>query len=390
MKAHKMKTRLAVAVLLCPLAIAPAMAAGPGKVVEVQVTEQQLNQLDVTPAREAEITATKTAIGQIAFNEDASTVVLTPFSGRVTRLLKKVGDDVKRGDPLFEIDSPEVGQAQADFLAALTALEKTRSQLSFAKRALDRQVALFADKATSQRDVDQARNDFAAGESDVATANNTVTSARNKLRIMYGRDGSEVARIERERTINPVMTIDAQIDGTIVNRKVGPGQFVRADAGDALYSIADLSVMWLKAFVPETDIPSVKIGQELSVRVMALPNRVFTARVSSIGASSDQQTRRIVVRSEIANPDRVLKAEMFATFGIGVGTGVPCPVVPSVSVIREGESAVVWVEREPLVFERRAVKLGTEAEGYVQVVSGLRKGERVVGRGAVFVDNEVK
>ena len=90
----------------------------------------------------------KPAIGQIAFNEDASTVVLTPFSGRVTRLIAKIGDEVKRGDPLFEIDSPEVVQAQTDLIAAVQALEKAKSQLALAKRVLDRQTGLLADKAT--------------------------------------------------------------------------------------------------------------------------------------------------------------------------------------------------------------------------------------------------
>jgi cobalt-zinc-cadmium efflux system membrane fusion protein len=356
----------------------------------VTVTGDQMRQLDIAPAKAKSFAISKSAIGQIAFNEDASTAVLSPFSGRVTKLLKKIGDDVKRGDPLFEIDSPEVAQAQTDFISTLQALEKAKSQLNLTKRTLDRQLSLMSDKATAMRDVDQARNDHAAAESDTATATGAVRAARNKLRVIFGRDGQEIERIERERIVNPLITIDAPIDGTVVNRKIGPGQFVRADAGEPLYSISDLSVMWLKAYVPESDIAYIRNGQELQVKVSAFPDQVFTARITSVGASSDQQTRRIVVRSEIDNPGKVLKADMFATFRIATGEPTTGPMVPVTSVIRDGDAASVWVECEPRVFERRKVLLGGETNGLVQITSGLNPGERVVGRGAIFVDNEVK
>jgi cobalt-zinc-cadmium efflux system membrane fusion protein len=354
----------------------------------VRVNVDQLHQLSIVPVATERFSIQKLAVGQIAFNEDASTVVLTPFSGRVTRLIARIGEEVKRGDPLFEIDSPEVVQAQTDLIAALHGLEKAKSQLALAKRVLDRQTGLLADKATSQRELDAARNDFAAAESDLATAQGTQTAARNKLRVIVGRDKAEVERLERERSVNPLITINAPIDGTVIGRKVGPGQYVRTDAADPLYSIADLSTMWLKANVPETEIAHVRVGHEIEVRVTALPDRLFQARISAIGAASDTATRRIVVRSEIPNPDRLLRADMFANFKITVGGGEPSPVVPVDAVIRDGNEAAVWVVREPLVFHRRKVRLGMEREGRVQVLEGLDGGEQVVARGAVFVDNE--
>ena len=354
----------------------------------VRVSVDQLHQLGIVPVVIDQFRLQKTAIGQIAFNEDASTVVATPFSGRVTRLIARIGDDVKRGDPLFEIDSPEVVQAQTDLIAALHGLEKSKSQLALAKRVLDRQTSLLADKATAQREVDQARNDFAIAESDLATAQGTLMAARNRLRVIVGRDRGEVERVERERSVNPLITINAPIDGTVIGRKVGPGQYVRSDAADPLYSIADLSTMWLKANVPETDIAHVRVGQEIEVRLTALPDRVFKARISAIGAASDTATRRVVVRSEIPNPDRVLRSDMFASFKITIGGGTPSPVVPVEAVIRDGNEAIVWVVREPMLFHRRKVKIGMERDGRVQVLEGIDAGEQVVGRGAVFIDNE--
>jgi cobalt-zinc-cadmium efflux system membrane fusion protein len=354
----------------------------------VRVTIDQLHQLMVVPVVTDQFRVLKPAIGQIAFNEDASTVVVTPFSGRVTRLIAKIGDDVKQGDPLFEIDSPEVVQSQTDLIAALHGLEKSKSQLALAKRVLDRQTSLLADKATAMREVDQARNDYAIAESDLATAQGTLMAARNRLRVIVGRGRGEVERVERERSVNPLITINAPIDGTVIGRKVGPGQYVRSDAAEALYSLADLSTMWLKANVPENDIVHVRVGQEIEVKVTALPDRVFKARISAIGAASDSATRRVVVRSELPNPDRALRSEMFASFKITVGGGEPCPVVPLEAVIRDGEQAVVWIEREPMLFHRRKVKIGLERDGRVQVLEGLKAGEQVVGRGAIFVDNE--
>jgi cobalt-zinc-cadmium efflux system membrane fusion protein len=354
----------------------------------VRVTPDQMHQLNIVKVELCSFRLYKPAIGQIAFNEDASTVVLTPFSGRVTRLIAKIGEDVKRGDALFEIDSPEVVQTQTDLIAAVQGLEKSRHQLALAKRVLDRQTGLFADKATSQRELDQARADYASAETDLRTAEGTLVAARNRLRVLVGRSEEEVERVERERLINPLITINAPIEGTVIARKVGPGQYVRSDSGDSLYAISNLSTMWLRANVPENDIPLVRVGQEIEVRVAAVPDRVFRARVIAIGAASDATTRRVSVRSEIPNPDGALKSEMFATFKIATGSGESSPGVPTEAVIWEGDLATVWVEIEPMLFRRRKVRIGLEQDGQVQVREGLKPGELVVGRGAIFVDNE--
>lgn len=377
----------AVGFSLYPLA---ANAAPPADARVVRVGSEQMLQLSVAPAEQYDFKLRKSAIGQIAFNEDASTVVLTPFSGRVTRLIARVGDQVRAGDPLFEIDSPEVVQAQTELIAAVQGLEKAKSQHALAKRVFDRQSLLLSEKATSQREVDEARNELAGAESDLAVAEGALKSARNRLRVIVGRDDNEVARIEKERTINGLITVNAPIAGTVINRKVGPGQYVRSDSGEQLYAISDMSTMWLKAHVPESDIPYVKVGQELEVKVLALPDRVFNARIIAIGSSSDVGTRRVVVRSEIPNPDGMLKAEMFANFRIVVSAEAAYPCVPTAAVIREGEKALVWVQSGPQAFERRNVTIGSEQDGRVQIRDGLKPGEIVVVRGAIFVDNEGK
>ena len=364
------------------------VANGGGKPAIVKVVEQQLRQLVVGEVAVAEFHVRKKAIGQIAFNEDESTVIVSPFSGRVTKLIGRIGDTVERGAPLFEIDSPEVVQAQTDLIAAMQGRDKAEAQVGLATRVLARQTELLTSRATSMREVDQARSDASAAESDLKTAEGNLMSARNKLRVLVGRSAEEIARIERERVINPIYIVAAPIAGTIVSRKIGPGQYVRSDAAEPLFLISDLRTMWLKASVPENDIPYVRVGQHVEVKVPALPDRIFKARVTAIGASSDAATRRVVVRSEISNPAGVLKAEMFATFTILTGEVSKMPAVPVEAVIREGDLAAVWVERAPMTFQRRKVKIGGEEDNLVQIIAGLSAGERVVGRGAIFVDNE--
>src|SRR4029079_19766757 len=166
--------------------------------------------------------------------------------------------------------------------------------------------------------------------------------------------------------------------------------FVRTDATEPHFLIADLTTMWLKAFVSEADIPFVQVGQEIEVRIVAMPQRPVHARIVAIGAASDPATRRIMVRSEIPNPDRLLRAEMFATFKISVGEQESITAVPAAAIIREGEGARVWVQTEPQAFQLRNVKIGVQQDGCVQIHEGLKRDEIVIARGAIFVDNELR
>jgi cobalt-zinc-cadmium efflux system membrane fusion protein len=353
----------------------------------VRASPDQLHQLEVAKVRTHPFRALRHAIGRIAYNDDASTPVLTPFSGRVTRLIARVGDVVKRGDPLFEIDSPEVVQPQNDFIATLAALNKARAQHNLATIVEKRQRNLYEGKAAPLKDFQQAEADLVAAENDLRAAGTAVDAARNRLAIL-GLTQEQIGSLQQKREIRRATPIFAPIDGTVIGRKVGPGQYVRSDSGEALFTIADLSTMWLKALIPENDIPAIQVGQLAEVKITALPGRVFDARIAAIEASADATTRRVVVRSEIPNPDGALKSEMFASFTIVTGETEESAAVPASAVIREGDEVSVWVEIEPLVFKRRVVEVGIEQGGMVQVRKGLKVGEEVVVRGAIFVDNE--
>ena len=353
----------------------------------VRVVADQMHQLKVVKVEPYAFRIERSAIGQIAFNEDASTIVLTPFSGRVIRLIAKVGDQVKSGDPLLEIDSHEQVPPQHDFIAAQTARNKARSQLELA-RILEKRVRdLYNGKAAPLKDLQQAEAQLAAAENDMRSTDTAIEVTRIRLRLL-GRTDAEISKLEQDGTLSRVTRITAPIDGTIISRKVGPGQYIKADSGEALYTIADLSTMWLKAQIFEQDIAFVRIGQEIEARISAAPNRIFKARVSAIGSASDLTTRRVIVRSEIGNPDGALKSDMFATFKIGTEEPSRTPAVPMEAVIREGDVATVWVQTEPMLFKRRVVDIGIQQNGLTQIRSGVDIGEFVVASGAIFVDNE--
>lgn len=353
----------------------------------VRTTADQMHQLDIRKVELYPFRVRKLAVGQIAYNEDTSTAVLAPFPGRVTRLIAKVGDKVKRGDPLFEIDSPDVVQPQNDFVAAVAAVNKARSQLDLARIVEKRLKDLYEGKAAPLKDWQQAQAQLVAAENDIRSAEIALEATRARLRIV-GFSDEEVAALKREGMVRRSTPIPAPIDGTVVARKVGPGQYVRNDSGESLYVIADLSTMWVKAQVPENEIPFMRLGQEVEVKVSALPGRLFRARVTAIAAATDLTTRRLVVRSEVPNPDGALKSEMFASIKIVTGAEEASPAVLVEAVIREGDVAVVWVEEEPMLFRRSKVKLGIEQDGRVQIRDGLNVGDLVVVRGAIFVDNQ--
>jgi cobalt-zinc-cadmium efflux system membrane fusion protein len=353
----------------------------------IRVSPDQVHQLTVVTVKELPFQARKPAIGQIAFNDDVSSPVWPQFPGRVLKVIAKVGDIVKVGDPLLEIDSPEILQPQNDFIAAVTALNKSKAQLLLAQTSEARQRLLFEGKATPLKEVQVAEAQLAIAENDLRSAETALDAARSKLRIS-GKSDDEIAALQKNGIVTRTSIVTAPVSGTVIARKVGPGQYVRTDTPDPLFMIADLSSMWLKAFVPETDAPAIKVGQDVEVTVLALPGRVFRARVIAIGAASDPNTHRVMVRSEIPNPDGVLKADMFASFRILTSDVALLPGVPIEAVIRHGDETVVWVQQEPLVFRRRLVKLGMEQDDRIEVLGGLKVGERILTRGAIFVDNE--
>jgi len=354
----------------------------------VTVDELQAQRLRIEPVQLREFRDARTTVGRIAFNDDRTTAIYAPFQGRVLRLIAKAGDVLRPGSPLVTIDSPDLVQANADVITASTAVQKAQNQVAQGERVARRQQLLYDGGAAPYKDLEQADSDLRNAQHDLKTAEGQLEAARNRLRAPFGKTDAEIAQIEATHDVDRVAQIASPIAGTVTGRKVSPGQFVRADNTDPMFTIADVSSMWLVANVTETDIPLIKVGQEVAVQVVAYPGEVFRARLTYVGASMDPAARRLTVRAEIANPDGRLKPDMFASFHIMTGVSTRSPSLPTAAVLRESDGTMTaWVTIDGKRLVKRTVKVGLQQDGFSQVLEGLEAGERVATESALFLGN---
>jgi cobalt-zinc-cadmium efflux system membrane fusion protein len=339
----------------------------------VELLETQLKAVKVEVAAERDFPLEKSAVGSIDFNEELLTQVFTPNQGRMVDLFAKVGDEVRKGQPLFTIDSPDLVQASSTLISSAAVLELTTHNL-------ERMKMLSAAKAAAQKDFEQATSDNRA-------AQGAYRAARDAVRI-FGKSDAEIDRIDDERKVDPTLVVPSPISGRITARNAAPGLLVQPGVQPAPFIVADISTMWMLANVAESDSPAFKIGQDVRVAVMAYPGRVFTGRISIIGASVDPMTRRVLVRSEIDDPKHELRSGMFANFVISTGAPMRSVAVPVDGVVREGDGTMtVWVTADRRRFTARTVKVGLLRDGYYQILDALQPGELVATEGALFLSN---
>jgi cobalt-zinc-cadmium efflux system membrane fusion protein len=334
-------------------------------------TAQQLKTLTIEPVDLHQFVSQEITEGKIAVNGDHSTPVFSPYSGRVTRVIAGLGDTVKAGQPLASIEASEFSQAQNDLTTAM-------AQVKLARSGEARKHALYDAKGGSMADWQQAQADLSAAET-------TLQSVRNRLRIL-GYSDQAIDALTSERHAGPVAQILAPISGVIVDRQVGPGQYAQAGASTPVFTIADMSSVWMIGNVREADAAHIQRGQTVEVGVLAYPDRTFTARVIYIAPTIDPNTHRLTVRAVIDNADGALKPEMFATFRILTSEGAQAPAVPASAVVYEGDTAHVWVLQSADALAIRPIRAGRDNEGFVEVLDGLKPGERVVTRGSLFID----
>lgn len=336
-----------------------------------RVSAQQLRTLTVEAVRTHDFVSEELTEGKIAVNGDRATPVFSPYSGRVTRVIAGLGDTVQVGAPLATLEATEFVQAQND-------LTTTAAQVKLARINETRKHALFDAKGGSLQD-------WQSAQADLTTAETALASVRNRLRIL-GKSDADIDALEGSRSMNAVATIAAPISGVVVDRQVGPGQYLQSGAGTPVFTIADPSTVWLLANVRETDAGLVKPGQAVEVRVLAYPKRAFKARVTYVAAIVDSVTHRLPVRAEIENRDGALKPEMFANFRILTGDPSESPAVPETAVVYEGDAAHVWVVAGDDLLSFRAIRTGRSNDGLIEVLDGLKPGERVVTKGGLFID----
>jgi cobalt-zinc-cadmium efflux system membrane fusion protein len=361
-----------------PVAAADAPAsqtnqAGGTGAATLELNDKQMESIAVGAVGERLFPQQKEAFGNIDYDEDRAVQVFTPYQGRIIEAKPQLGDEVQKGEVLFTIESPDLIQAESTLIAAAGVLDLT-------SRALRRARELYAKQALAQKDLEQAA-------SDEQTAEGALKAARDAVRI-FGKTDEDMDRMIAQRKVDRELIVTSPISGRVTARNAQPGLFVQPGNPPAPYTVADLSTLWMLANVNETDSAAFHVGQAVKVSVMAYPDRLFDGKISRIAIGVDPNIHRLLVRSEIADANHELRPGMFANFTIEIAPPVKAPAVPLDGVVREGDGTMtVWVTTDRHHFTQRTVTLGEQADGYHQIVDGLKPGELIATKGAIFLSN---
>ncbi len=348
-------------------------------------TREQQGQIQTAVAAVQPFADSLSTDGRIAVDDDRTTQVFPPFTGRVTNVFVVAGQHVRAGQPLAAFAANELVQARSDLASAQAAETQATAQLAQARSNFGRQSALAPAQAAAARDVEQARTDLATAEQSLATARTNAAAARGRLQVLNVAPGAAMGAAQGRAAA----VIRAPLDGVVTSRQVGRGQFVNSYTGGSstpLLVISDLSRVWLVANLRDTDSARVRVGAALTARVPALDGLSVSGRVVFVSPVVDPAAHRVTVRAEVANPDGRLRPDMFADVTVGAGPTRTAVSVPAAAVLYDGSAAKVWVQGPGGAFALRPVQVGRAQGGAVEVVSGLAAGERVASGGALFID----
>lgn len=343
-----------------------ASATTPKNVTLTAEQRQRIRLLTVQPVAFRPVVE---ATGNVAFNGDKSTQVLSPVSGPATRVVVNPGTVVSRGQPMAYVSSPDFAEAVAGYRKAQTAFRN-------AKRIADRDSALFKNDALARGELEQAQADVAAAEADLEAA---IQSMRS-----LGVEESQIQAVQQGRPAPIEAIIRAPINGTVVEKLIADGQLLAAGSTPC-FTVADLSTMWVMANVFASDLQDVVAGQSVDI-ITDVRHAPLPGKVDYIASLADPGTKAVSVRIVAENPNRILRRDMFVRVQIKSGHEHRGILVPTSSVLRDDQNLpFVFVAAGPNGFARRRIDLGSRVGDSYEVTSGLAGGDQVVGDGALFL-----
>ena len=373
--------RLSTCLILCGLLVlsacdrakapaAPAAARTDASVV--RVTPEMARNFKVASLAIETLDSSQEITGRIEANDQWVTRIGASVTGRVTEVLVDVGHRVSAGQVLAQLSSPELTQAQLNYLRAHAAT-------SLAERAVDRARQLIQADVIGSAELQRR-------ESELSIARAEWRAATDQLRLL-GLSDAAIERLREKGQLSSVTNIMATRSGVVVERKVSTGQV--AQPGDPLFTVADLSRVWVVGALPEQAAASVQLDQQVDIEVPALGSRHFNGKVVFVSDTIHPETRTLTVRTQVDNPKGTLKPQMLATLRI---TGQPMQqlAVPEAAVVRENDRDHVYVQTAPGQFKLTPVTLGNSSRGLRAVQQGLNEGAQVVVEGAFHLNNERK
>jgi cobalt-zinc-cadmium efflux system membrane fusion protein len=347
-----------------------AQPAAPRDPLVVELTPEMAQQLQIGPVKHAQVVETMSLPGRIEVDERRLARIGSNVNGRVVEVLANVGDAVTPGKALARISSPELTQAQRDFLRALSAVKLNEKAVERAKALLAADVIGFAEV--------QRR------EAELSVAQAELRAARDQLGIL-GLSSSGIRQLEESGTISSIISVTSSINGVVIDRTVVQGQVVQP--GEKLFSVADLSTVWVVGGVPEQFAHDVQLGQSAEVEVASLPGETYTGKIVFVSDTVSPETRTVTVRTEVSNPGRKLKPAMLANMRVQL---LPHDrlVVPAAAVVRDGDKDFVYVAEGPNRYRMTPVELAPDTGGLRPVVKGLDESRQIVVTGAFQVNVE--
>lgn len=319
--------------------------------------------------------------GELVFNEEKMARVSSRISGRLVKILADYGAAVRQGDALAVIDSVELGQAQAAFLQSVAGY-------NLAQKAFERARLLLQEKAISQAEYleRKAKLELAQAERDYA---------ENRLHLL-GLSDVDIGRMFGSKPrkgpgfhagVDTTFPLRSPIAGQVVDRKATPGLVVKPD--EELFTVADPAILWCFVQIPEKDLPLVKTGSPVTIRVSSLPQEEFAGTIDYVAAMVEKASRMTRARVRVENFKAELKAGMFVTILVTSGTRTALNV-PESAVLAAGSEQYVFIEQEPGFYMKRSIKPGLNADGRMEVLEGLKEGDRVVVQGAFTLKSELE
>jgi membrane fusion protein, heavy metal efflux system len=331
------------------------------------------------------ITGTILATGKILAAEDRTAVIGPVNAGRIVRLYAGQGSRVRKGQRLADLESADIDQAESDYLKALADAENANrtaaAEIKLAQETYDRTKLLYEKTIVPGKNLQSAEHDLevakAAGASSIASTKAALTAARRRLLIL-GMSNAAIDALSKKQDLGAVFSLNSPIDGIVVERNASLGATVGTDAN--LFKIIDISRVWVDANVFEKDLDRVRNGQEVKLTVTAFPGSTFSGRVILISTVVDPDTRTVKVRTEVPNPDGRLKPDMFANVQIVTDLNRSAISIPQSAVLDDGGKSVVFVAEND-GYKKRVVTEGIKGNDRVEIIDGLKAGDKVVIKG---------
>jgi membrane fusion protein, heavy metal efflux system len=373
--------------IAAPASVPATVAANPELPVTITLSEPKLAnlQLQIGQAKSGPLVRAVSATGSVGYDQLHLARVRPVARGRIEALDVNAGDRVVAGQRLAVLDNFDLSAAHSRVLSAEAALSQAQAQLRAANAAYDRATNLIRNDLVTQAEVEARRATVATMEADLRTKQAELQQYQEEeARLLPMRAATADANPSSDQpTPGSRGAIVAPFAGVVDSVSVAKGEIV--DPAAPIFTVSDLSTVWVQADVAERDLGAVKVGDAVEVRVNAFPGRVFTGRVTYIPDQIETTTGMAKVRCEIPNPDGALRVNMFATVTIVSPQGGDAVLVPNESLQDVNGQSVVFVPTGDRQFAWRPVHTGLVANGETQITNGLAAGTTIVGEGSYWL-----